>query len=157
MSKESGDTFIFDIDGTISNSDHRIDFFRTGQWDEFHQRCVDDAPFEKVVRLLHLVNSPMFPEDETGVILLTGRTADYEQITMGWLRKHEIFPEALLMRAVGDFRPDIEVKLEHIDKYFGGREIALARVIMIFEDREKLVEGLRNAGFTVAQVRNSTY
>jgi hypothetical protein len=35
---------VFDIDGTISNCDHRVALARSKQWDLFHQACAEDPP-----------------------------------------------------------------------------------------------------------------
>ena len=151
-----GKSFVWDLDGTLSNCDHRVDYAKAKDWPGFHARAKDDKPYPEAVALFHAILTASAETDDE-CIILTGRTEDHRNATMKWLSDNELFSSSLLMRAKLDFRPDYVIKLDALDQYFGGREFALESVYMIFEDREQVVENLRNAGFVVAQVRNGAF
>ena len=55
---------------------------------------------------------------------------------------------ALLMRADGDGRPDVEVKLDLYDAHIRRRY----RVMYVLDDRDQVVADRRSIGMTVFQV-----
>ena len=65
--------------------------------------------------------------------------------------------EELLMRSDNDFRPDHEVKIELLEKRFGGKEGVIRNVWFVVDDRDQVVEALRNYGLTVFQPANGGY
>lgn len=149
---ERKDFMVFDLDGTLSNATHRVAFAQAGQWDEFHSLSHLDEPHEEIATLYRLV------ADKFGIIILTGRNEKYRQLTLRWLYKYGLEPDYLFMRGDDDFQKDTLLKLSMLDNMFGNsREQALERISLIFEDRDQVVEGFRNAGFMCAQVRNGSY
>jgi hypothetical protein len=89
----------------------------------------------------------------SNVMLLTGRNEKYRHITLKWLRDAELdFSfEELIMRPDFDYRPDAEVKIELLEKRFGGKENVLNNIWFALEDRDQVVEEFRNYGLTVLQ------
>lgn len=140
---------IVDMDGTISDCGHRQHLAANKDWDAFHAVAHLDAPIGATIQALRA-----FYASSYDIIICTGRGEEYRRITERWLEDHGVAEmiETILMRPRDDYRPDHEIKLEAIDRYFGGREKALERVVLILEDRERVVQGWRDAGFTCWQV-----
>lgn len=141
--------YVFDLDGTLSDCSHRQDYALNKDWETFHSLCHLDEPYPNIVRLFNDL------DDSAELIIVTGRTEEYRAVTTAWLKKHNIYPDALLMRPTGDFRPDIEIKLELVRERYGTEGIK--RIVAWFEDRDHLVEQLRNEGLTVLQVKAGGY
>jgi hypothetical protein len=78
-------------------------------------------------------------------------------VTTEWLKKYCPVIEHVMMRADGDFRPDIEIKIEALEDAFGSRQGVLDSVICVIDDRDKLVAALRDYGLTVLQPREGAY
>jgi FMN phosphatase YigB (HAD superfamily) len=138
---------IFDIDGTIADCSHRIQFAQTKQWEEFHKRCLEDPVIVNVADLMCSCNF------YSRVILLTGRPEKYRHLTKEWLSttKLELFYEELIMRPDDDWAPDHQMKINALERKFGSKENVLKNVWFVVDDRESVVEGLRNYGLTVLQ------
>ncbi len=136
--------YVFDIDGTISDCEHRIHHVRGEKkdWIAFYGAQLKDPPIPHMVRLAQQL------AEVTPVLFVTGRPGDYRRATQEWLRLHvgDSF-DGLYMRAPGDFRDDGVVKLELIGKARAdGYE-----VIMAFEDRDRVVRAYRAAGIPTMQ------
>jgi len=138
---------VFDIDGTIADCSHRLQFAQTKQWDEFHQRCLEDHVIINVADLLRASNAI------AKVILLTGRPEKYRHLTQEWLRlsKLDEHYEELIMRPDDDWSHDHQMKIAALERKFGSKEEVLKNVWLVIDDRESVVEGLRNYGLTVLQ------
>lgn len=144
---------VFDIDGTISDATHRLQFAYMKEWDQFNELAVEDPVIVKVADFMRSISWM------ANVILLTGRNEKYRYVTNLWLKDAELDAsyEDLLMRPDGDFRPDYEVKLELLEKRFGGKENVLKNIWFAVEDRDQVVEAMRNYGLTVLQPANGGY
>lgn len=143
---------VVDLDGTMFNCDHRVAFAQSKEWDEFHQRLVDDKPNDDVIDIVMKLASTC------RVIICSGRDRKYEELTRRKLKKHGIIVDTLLLRPELDYTPDTELKPRLLYEHFiGGKDEALQQVIIILDDREKVVEAWRNEGFNCWQVREGTY
>ena len=146
--------WVFDLDGTLSNCDHRIQYAQSREWDEFHARLMDDKPRRNVVRFFQSVNKA----DELTVVL-TGRPERYMVNTLRWMKKHDIVPWKLLMRHNNDYRPDAEMKLAMLEgfcKSMGFKPPAKS-IVAALEDRDKVVEAFRAVGIETWQVAQGGY
>lgn len=151
-----GPCVIFDIDGTIANRDHRLHWIASDKpdWGQFHSAAAADTPIEHmrtVYRALALAGH--------NIVLVTGRMQSNADATLRWLREHEFLAYGqgsltpLYMRADGDHRADVVVKLELLARLRAhGWEPFLA-----FEDRTRVVEMWRAAGIPCAQVAAGDY
>lgn len=148
-------TYIFDLDGTLANCDHRQDFALNKDWETFHSLCHLDEVYPKIKRLL----LDLADEGLSEIIMVTGRDDSQRAKTLNWLSDNGIGRaiDQLFMRPLGDHRPDHEYKLSVVDSYFGSREMALEAITCWFEDRDNLVANLRDAGFTILQVKAGAY
>jgi FMN phosphatase YigB (HAD superfamily) len=141
---------VFDIDGTLSDANHRLPLAYMKEWDQFNSLASQDPVIVRVADLMRLLSA------SKDIILLTGRNEKYRYVTMDWLKDAELDAsyEELIMRPDGDFRPDHVVKLELLEKRFGGREGVLKNVWFALDDRDHVVEAFRNYGLTVLQPAN---
>lgn len=150
-SKKRRQCIIFDIDGTLALRGARdpYDMTRVGE-DE------PNLPVQKIFLLLSLGAlvlpgaSPDAPPLE--FIFTSGRDESARQQTEMWLQHHVISEHQqfrLLMRAIGDNRPDHEVKLEMLYKL---RIIWRYNIIAVFDDRDRVVKMWRDNGVACFQV-----
>lgn len=144
--------WIFDIDGTLANSDHRQHLVKQQprDWDKFFDLCHLDAPIQHVCDLAaHLLD---YSEGMSGfeVVFMTGRPEKCRGDTMLWLSRHGLYVanSRLYMRPDGDYRDDTEVKLILLQEL---RRDGFEPV-MVFDDRNKVVAMWRENGVPCAQV-----
>jgi len=140
--------YIFDIDGTISNVEHRKHHVavRPKRWDLFNLGMVDDPPMPHILTLMQdLASRP--------IILCTGREELFREPTETWLRQHLVRFDALYMRPAKDYRPDTVVKAELLKRILNdGFE-----PIMAFDDRNSVVAMWRKLGVPCAQVAEGDF
>lgn len=142
---------VVDLDGTLCNSAHRDHLAQAGQWDEFHSRLMEDKPHYDVLQVITVL------ADRYKIIALTGRSANFYLKTVEWLNEHMAPIDHVMMRPALDFTPDHQLKPRMLDEYFTSREAALDCVLCIFDDRDKVVEAWRNAGFRCYQTQPGGY
>lgn len=139
---------IVDLDGTLANVEHRIHHVRGAgkkNWKKFFEEMSKDEHMEWCRFLTN--NLP------TTVILLTGRPADYENVTREWLKAKEVKYDILLMRSSGDFRPDTVVKKE----IYEARVKDFFDILFVVEDREAVVKMWRDLGLVCLQCQEESY
>lgn len=140
--------YIFDLDGTLANIDHRLGLLKVKveekmNWDAFFAGIPNDTPNEWVVSLLNLC-------DERGVILiLTARPERTREATEDWLSWHAIPYDALYMRPKGVREDDSELKVKMLEKFL--RLHPGLRVEFVVDDRKRVVEAYRKAGYNALQ------
>lgn len=143
---------VVDLDGTLCNSSHRDHLAVAGQWDDFHSRLMDDEPWPDVKAFLDLFWTVNSETSQYAIVGLTGRNEQWRNKTLEWLNRHELFMDELLMRPDKDFTPDAELKPALLlDRY------PKEAILCILEDRDKVVDAWRNAGFNCWQVRPGGY
>ena len=135
---------IFDLDGTLACGKHRLhllptkDLHLTESWTEFNLACADDALIEANAALAEAI---WYQGHE--VIILTGRSDIARDLTVDWLRKHDISYDRLIMRRHDDNRKDTIIKEEEL------RRIGLDRILFCVDDRLDVARHLRSLGLTV--------
>jgi hypothetical protein len=137
----------FDIDGTLANIEHRLDYVRSKpkNWKAFDAGIPNDKVNETVAEVF----DAMVMGDHT-VILASGRNERSRQATEDWLRKNGFGSyEKLYMRKADDFRSDDIVKQEILDQIIAdfGR-----KPDMVFDDRPRVVRMWRDNGIFVFNV-----
>ena len=76
---------------------------------------------DQIARLLELLDPGLL------VVLLTARPTTTRAATLGWLERHGVRWDLLVMRDAGDFRPSHEAKLEAVHALRGvGFDLRLA-------------------------------
>ena len=145
------DVWIFDIDGTLSDSSHRVHLLasRPRQWKAFFDRQSDDLPHEgtcAIARNLHAAGQK--------ILFLSGRNESGRKTTLSWLKQHvlPVLPESqiselLHLREDGDHTQDDILKTGWIRNL--QEEHPEMRILGIFEDRPRIVAALRQLGFLV--------
>jgi hypothetical protein len=136
---------IFDIDGTLSNCEHRRQFVRTEppNWDAFNAACHTDKPHYDIVWLNHLMAN-----DDAFIIVASGRSDEFRKETLIWLNENGVIFEDLCMRKQGDSRPDNIVKKEILD----GIRLRYGEPYMAIDDRNQVVDLYRSEGIRCLQV-----
>lgn len=151
----SSPLYIFDLDGTLADAEHRLHHISGPQkdWRAFFAACFDDKPIAATVATFHALR-----KSGAEVWIWTGRSDEVMEQTREWLRIHLNFsplrfglgaPEKFLMRKAGDHRPDHELKsewLSHIEPP------EYKRLTAVFEDRARVVQMWREAGIQCFQV-----
>lgn len=137
------DIVIVDLDGTIALIEHRRHFVEDGnkQWDEFYDACDQDEPNLPVILILQRMKRghPIY--------IFSGRSEAVRAKTLDWLYSHRVPWDFLFMRPEGDFTPDEELKKGWLE-----RERIKDRVLMVIDDRQKVVDMWRGMGLTCFQV-----
>lgn len=105
---------IFDIDGTVANIDHRLDYVKNHprNYDAFGAGIVHDTINESVKWLYDYVNT-----EDNRILFASGRSDEYFDVTEQWLHDNEYYNyKKLYMRPAGDTRPDYVIKKELLDQ-----------------------------------------
>lgn len=137
---------IFDIDGTLADTAHRLYHVTGGRrdWDAFFAAMSDDPPVGPIRELLTRL------EGRDEIILCSGRPEDYREVTEEWLARAGIGYSALYMRPEGDRRADHLVKAELLAKM---REDGYEPWLAV-DDRPSIVAMWRENGITCLQCRD---
>lgn len=138
---------IFDLDGTLSNGEHRlhllptVDLHLAESWSEFNRAAKDDSPFSNNIS----VCNAMFDAGYL-VIILTGRSDEVEAETRAWLAENGVSFDWLIMRRAEDNRKDTVIKEEVL------RAIGLENIVACWDDSPNVIKHMRGLGLTVYQV-----
>jgi T4 RnlA family RNA ligase len=131
--------YIVDIDGTLAVNTTRSPF----AWDRVHEDSIDPAVAMMVEKL----------GQHDKIIIFSGRSSVCRDLTIAWLKQHQIKYEALFMRPTHDNRSDDILKSELYHLNIRGRY----NVLGVIDDRPKVCRMWRNLGLTVFQVGNPDY
>ncbi len=125
---------IVDIDGTLAHMTGRspYDFAKVGT----------DRLSENVARVANYLS------EDYVTILMSGRPDSCRDDTTEWLYRHGIMWDHLFMRRTHDNRPDEIVKYELFDRHVRGNW----NVLVVLDDRDKVVRMWRGIGLTCLQV-----
>ncbi len=144
---------VFDLDGTLSLNEHRNHFVRrkTPDWDSYLAACGEDGVNAPIATLYDtLMIEECDGERAHRVEIWTGRSASTDGITEEWFERHSLpEPDRMLMRPVGDYRPDTELKAAWMAER--------GKPDLVFDDRSSVVKMFREAGVTVAQVAKGDF
>jgi FMN phosphatase YigB (HAD superfamily) len=138
--------FLFDMDGTIANNDHRRGFVtsKPSNWKAYNAGIPFDSPIEPVIAMVRLIYNAGIP-----VIITSARNESDRKVTEAWLMKYDVPFTRLYLRGDGDSRRDSIVKLEILEKL---REDGY-EPMAVFDDRPQVVrECWRHAGIFVFDV-----
>lgn len=140
------DVVICDIDGTISNLDHRLHYVKGKKKDFdsfFHFMDTD--------KLRQDVYSTLLEAEDRGntIIFVSARPENYRHVTEVWLKENVKLrsPLIVLLRPIRDTRPDTEVKKEIYEKY-----LSTLAIRYVIDDRPKVLRMWRELGLDTVDV-----
>ena len=166
---------VFDLDGTLADTTHRQHILAEGgpsKWDRFFAACDGDAPNSPVIEVAKALY-----RDGDSIEIWSGRSESVQEMTLDWLwreagvrvartvpkkfdwerREKWGTPEwlvgRLLMRPVGDYRPDDELKRELLIR---SREQGFSPDL-VFDDRKRVVDMWRSEGVPCFQVAEGSF
>ena len=134
------DCIIADLDGTLANFGDKNPYDRDFENDECNTvlRFFIDS---------YLECKHEFGNKDCELIITSGRSDKFKEVTEKWLIDNEIFPEKLYMRKEGDIRKDVIVKEEMYNEI-----IKDYNIIAVFDDRHSVCRFWRSKGLQVFQV-----
>lgn len=146
------DIVICDIDGTLCTDEHRNHLVqgmdpKERKWDEYFDLCHLDPPNMPTVIVLRAL-----AERGYRIHLMTARIDRVRQKTLDWLAQHEVPYHDITFRPTESRVQDNVLKTAWADA-LGGPE----RVLVVFEDRQRVVDAWRIAGYTCFQVARGDF
>lgn len=138
-------TFIFDLDGTTVNSDHRLGE-TLADWRRMNTpaNIMRDTPLPLAEQMRQAIREGL------DVVILTSRvlgTADRV-----WLAHHGMVAPLILSRHISDTRPAGEYKLAKMHELAVLRKISFSDLlasVILWDDDADVQSTLKNAGFRV--------
>jgi uncharacterized HAD superfamily protein len=129
--------YIFDLDGTIANNEHRLHLIKDENWEQYFELSSKDTPYEYIVELMDVLHDVC-----QGLFICTSRDESQRLITEDWLDQHEVRYDHLMMAQIGDTRSHAEIKKGMVDFIRAdGYEILLA-----VDDRPSVIKMFRDNG-----------
>lgn len=145
--------YLFDIDGTLANCEHRLHFIqdKPADWNSFFMAADEDEPIWETITIAR----SLFASGHT-ILLTTGRSDVSRTITAAWMAKYRVPHSGIYMRKTGDHREDNVVKSELLDqmlqKHPQSPDRPKDKIAGVFEDRQQVVDMYRARGLRVFQV-----
>lgn len=143
---EQAKVILVDLDGTLALGRHRQHFLEgeTKDWDGFHGACGKDEPNENLIAMLQALSK----HDHYIIHIVSGRCDSTKDITEFWLNNYSVPCDILTMRNSTDFTEDRKLKLQWVKEF----EYTPNNTLVVFEDRQRMVDAWREAGFFCCQV-----
>ena len=149
--------YIFDLDGTLSNMDHRMHLLEPktdAAHDEFTRLSAEDKPYPQVINVLNALLS-----SGADVWIFTGRRSEVRTPTVEWLVRHtnlsySELETCLTMRPAGSREPDLQMKRRWYEQML---DCDKERLVAVFDGRQRVVDMWRSLGLTCLQVRTAAY
>jgi hypothetical protein len=136
------DAVLVDLDGTLAIIGDRDPYDAS--------RAEVDQLNEQVAWLAHswLFDGTTERRADRAVVLVSGRQEKDRAPTERWLHRQGVLYDALRMRTTGDTRNDAVVKRELYERSVRGRY----NVVLVIDDRQRVVDMWRSLGFQCWQV-----
>jgi len=136
---------IADLDGTLCDVSEILHLVEGEERDfhAFHAASADCPSVEAVVEAVRAAKAT-----DRGILIVTSREFIWRDLTLDWLARHDIPYDELVMRIVGDYRPDDVVKAEMLDDL----EKRGWSVTEAWEDRDDIADLWASRGITVHRV-----
>lgn len=140
--------YVFDIDGTIANNEHRSHLFPssdlhlTSSWKDYNKACSGDSPIIPMIKMMNAL------AESSQVYIMTSRSDEVEWRTLEWLQDNEVEYDSIYMRSRHDNRKDYKIKEEWLNEISSGDK----GNVVIFEDNPQVIKHLRSCGYTVMAV-----
>ena len=139
------DAVIADLDGTLCDVSSILHHVEGEQRDfaAFHAASADCPPHGVVAEAIRAAH-----DAGQAVLVVTGREFVWRDLTLDWLVAHEIPYDELVMRIVGDYRPDDVVKADMLDQL----EADGWNITEAWEDSDDITALWESRGITVHAV-----
>lgn len=112
-------------------------------WKAYFDACHTDEPCHAVIETINALSA--IGHD---VWILSGRSMSASEKTVVWLTEHKVAYEYIQMRSVEDRTADDVLKLGWAAAF----NLTPKNTLCVFEDRQRVVEAWRTAGFRCFQV-----
>jgi len=144
--------YIFDIDGTLADPMKRIHHIigPKKDWEAYNALAHTDKPINAIITLAQTLF-----EAGHEIMLLTGRSDRVRQPTIDWLAQHGVPYHWLIMRYADDHQEDTIIKIENLTAFL--KDHPEIKVQTIFEDRKRLAQAFRAAGYHVCHVAEGDF
>jgi hypothetical protein len=136
-----GKIVLVDLDHTLCDAFWRDPLL--GRWEEYHAAGMEDKPIGFVREIIDMAH-----HSGREVVAVTGRPEYNRQMTVRWMIQYDIPIDTILMRAMDDHRPSVEVKRELVTLAFPD----LSVIEFVLEDRDDCVAIYKQLGLNVLQV-----
>jgi len=149
--------YIFDLDGTLANIEHRKHILDEkhdpNRWRRFYAACNRDLPIPAVIATMERLRH------SADIWIFSGRSEEVRDKTVKWLIENTNFmthdlDTALVMRQEGDYRADNVVKQEWWD---GMLDEDRRRLVAVFDDRNQVVSMWRSNAVPCFQVAEGNF
>ena len=148
------DIYIFDLDGTIANIEHRrhlLDSNDKNKFKIFEDECINDLPNTPVIKILNVLLAT-----DAKILIFSGRSERVKLQTIEWLIANTALTQELLeqdgmltMRPIDNYIEDDQLKNMWLKNMIQeDRE----NIIAVFDDRQTVVDMWRNNNITCFQV-----
>jgi hypothetical protein len=146
--------YIFDLDGTLADINHRVHFLQQTpkDWESFFKACPQDTPIEPVIKTMNALLT-----SGSEVRIWSGRGEEERDSTIAWLKKHTEFNPThknLLMRPKGYHVVDTTLKKGWLNDLPAADR---SRLVCTFDDRTRVVHMWRSQGIQCNQVAPGDY
>lgn len=132
---------MLDIDGVLADVRHRLHHLerKPKDWAGFFAAMSKDTLLAEGYTLAHT-----FWSEGHRIVYVTGRPAEYRDVTLAWLRANDLPTGEVIMRRRGDQRPAAVVKTELV------RELQKSdTIVAIVDDDPAVVAALRSHALPV--------
>ena len=130
------DVAVFDVDGVLADVTHRRHFIEGRRdWPAFFAAAGDDRPLSTGIELARAA-----ADRGLDLVYLSGRPEHLREVTLGWLRAHDVPEGQLLLRPERDRSPATAVKLRLLL-----RLTAAQRIVFFVDDDTDVVDAVRSA------------
>ena len=136
---ELPDAMIVDMDGTLALLNGRNPYDASN--------CERDLPNQPVLETVQKWQSSI------NIIVLSGRTDNYQPQTEKWLQRYEVKYTNIYMRKNGDQRKDSIIKEEFYRQHIEGK----FNIRFVLDDRQQVVDMWRSLGLIVFQVAEGDF
>ena len=151
-----------DLDGTLADCSHRLHHiqpkpYQEGDgekmvseknWSAFFAASGEDTPVDHMLKLLSAINREQFE-----VWITSGRSDECRPQTEIWLRTFRVKYDRLIMRKAGDHTDDGILK----PSWLSDGTIPKDRVLLAFDDRDRVVKAWRDTGIPCLQVAQGDF
>ena len=145
---------VFDVDGTLMNINERRRFVeqRPKDWDSFNdpEKVSMDKPVKEVFTLAALLEYAGYK-----IVVSSGRKKKLRDKTLQQLKDSGLVPYRSYFRSDTDFRPDVELKRDHLQDmilHFDGDFPEMA-----FDDRDSVVDMWRENAIKTFQPERGNF